>query len=257
MGKAFVTHSTRCACRVIVASLVAGTCFNALAGPPFLTDDPEPVPYQHKEFYAFSAFDEAADGKTAQLPAVEFNYGFAPDFMFHMVVPYVMAFPDAGRIGRGIGDMEVGIKYRFLHESATGPDVAIFPFVELPSGSAARGTGNGQVWYRIPVWAQKSWGPWTTMGGGGYVIDSAPGMRNYWFGGWQLQRTLNDSLTLGGEIFAQQSATAQGAGSTLLTFGGYYSMQFCGCQLLFDAGHAVAGARQTVAYLGLYWTWGS
>lgn len=235
---------------------VIGAASSAWAGPPFLTDDPEPIPYRHKEFYLFSTFDNGPDGKSVQGPAIEFNYGFAPDFMVHMVIPYTMFYPDTGAVGRGIGDIELGVKYRFLHETATTPEVGIFPLIEIPTGNAERGTGNGQIWYRIPIWAQKSWGPWTTMGGGGYVVNRAPGARNYWFGGWQIQRTLNDPLTLGGEIFTQQADTAQGTGSTFVTFGGYYSMAFCRCQLLFDGGHTVAGARHTIGYLGLYWTWG-
>lgn len=236
--------------------LAAGFGRPAVAGPPFLTDDPEIVPYHHKEFYLFSTLDKGADGKTLQAPAVEFNYGFAPNFMVHMVVPYVMFYPDTGARGRGIGDIELGVKYRFLHETADTPEVATFPFVEVPTGSARRGTGNGRVWYRIPVWAEKSRGPWTTMGGGGYVVNHAAGARNYWFGGWQILRVVTDTLTLGGELFSQQADTTAGAGSTFVTFGGYYGMNFCHCQLLFDIGHTVAGERHTIAYLGLYWTWG-
>lgn len=244
------------AVRALCAVLALLLAVPALAGPPFLTDDPVPIPYRHKEFYVFSTLDKTADGKTIQGPAIEFNYGFAPDFMVHMVIPYTMFYPDAGETGRGLGDIELGVKYRFLRESATTPQVGVFPFVELPTGSAARGTGNGRVWYRIPVWAQKSWGAWTTDFGGGYVVDSAPGTRDYWFGGWLLQRVISNSLTLGGEVFAQQASTVPGAGSTFLTFGGYYGMHFCGCQLLFDGGRTIAGETHTVAYLGLYWTWG-
>lgn len=248
-------------CRAIVAGLavlaafLAGVARPALAGPPFLTDDPEPIPYRHKEFYVFSTFDKGPDGTTVQVPAIEFNYGFAPDFMVHMVIPYMMFYPDTGETGRGMGDIEIGVKYRFLHETSSLPEVGVFPFVEVPTGNAARGTGNGQAWYRIPVWAEKSWGSWTTMGGGGYVVNHAPGERDYWFGGWQIQRSVSSSLTLGGEVFAQQADTVGGVGSTFLTFGGYYGMGFCHCQLLFDAGHTVAGASHAIGYLGLYWTW--
>lgn len=35
------------------------------------------------------------------------------------------------------------MKYRFVHESGWRPTVAIFPMVELPSGDAAAGLGNG------------------------------------------------------------------------------------------------------------------
>jgi len=240
----------------ILAFVLLGAASSAWAGPPFLTDDPETLRPQHKEFYLFSTYDKAPDGKEIDAPAVEFNYGVTDNLMFHMVVPYVMFYPDAGPTGRGVGDVELGLKYRFLREAKDTPEVAMFPFVEVPTGNAVRGTGNGQVWYRIPVWAQKSWGRWTTMGGGGYVVNRAPDMRNYWFAGWQVQRELTASFTLGGEVFTQQAATVDGAGSTFVTVGGYYGMDFCGCELLFDGGHTVAGESHAVGYLGLHWEWG-
>jgi len=60
------------------------------------------------------------------------------------------------------------------------------------------------------MWLQKSWGPWTTYGGGGYVINPAPGQRNYCFGGWLLQRDFSERLTLGGEFFAQGKSSDVG-----------------------------------------------
>lgn len=227
-----------------------------MAGPPFLTDDPTPIGYRHKEVYLFSTYDEASEGTTLQGPAAEFNYGFAPNLMVHVVVPYTMFYPDMGVIGRGLGDIELGMMYQFVQESATTPAVGTFPFIELPAGNASRGTGNGQAWYRVPVWAAKSFGSWRINWGGGYVINHAPGARNYGFGGVLLRRTVNSKVTLGGEIFSQQAGAVGGAGSTFVTFGGYYAMAFCDCQLLFDIGHTVAGESHAVGYLGLYWTWG-
>ena len=34
----------------------------AVAGPPFFTDDPEPVELHHSEFYVFSTYDKSGDG---------------------------------------------------------------------------------------------------------------------------------------------------------------------------------------------------
>ena len=39
---------------VIATAMTAFLPSPATAGPPFQTDDPEPVPYQHFEFYTFS-----------------------------------------------------------------------------------------------------------------------------------------------------------------------------------------------------------
>ncbi len=50
----------------------------AFAGPPFLTDDPEPVEYHHWEAYLFSTLDKADQNTYIQGPAVEVNTGAAP-----------------------------------------------------------------------------------------------------------------------------------------------------------------------------------
>ena len=239
------------------AGLLVGVCCatGALAGPPFLTDDPEPVPYRHYEAYVFSSYDGSAAGVSAVGPALEYNIGAAPELQLHLVVPLAWSSPAAGTSAYGLGDMELGVKYRFLDESSAQLQIGIFPIVELPTGSAVRGLGNGQAWYKLPVWVQKSWGPWTSYGGGGFAVNHAPGMRDYFFGGWLLQRDLSDRLTLGAEVFTQGADTETDHATTIANFGGYYNFT-AGFSLLFSAGHSVAGAVHRVAYLGLYWTWG-
>jgi hypothetical protein len=127
--------------------------------------------------------------------------------------------------------------------------------VELPTGSADRGLGNGRVWFRVPLWLQKSWGPWTTYGGGGEAFNSAPGQRNHAFGGWLLQRDLGPHLTLGGEIFTQGADAVDGRGFTAVNVGGGYHFNE-GFSLLFSAGRSIRGGRHTLWYLALYWIGG-
>ena len=240
-------------------ALIVGAAGTVIAGPPFQTDDPEPVDYRHFEAYLFSTYDGTALGSATLGPAFEFNWGVVPDVQLHLVVPLAAFIPPAGTKAFGIGDTEIGVKYRFIHETKHRPEFGIFPFVELPTGNAEAGLGNGRTWYRLPLWVQKSEGPWTTYGGAGEVLNWAPGMHNYPFGGWLLQRDLGKKLTLGGEVFAHGAlgpAALSLRPSTLADFGGYYYFKKPAFQLLFLAGHSVAGQRETIAYLGLYWTWG-
>ena len=44
----------------VLALLALGLAPPAFAGPPFLTDDPEPVDYRHWEAYLFSAYDRSS-----------------------------------------------------------------------------------------------------------------------------------------------------------------------------------------------------
>jgi hypothetical protein len=226
-----------------------------MAGPPFLTDDPEPVEYHHYEFYLFGIMDRTKDDTTIQIPAVEFNYGILPETQFHIIVPYTNNYPGQGAAGHGLGDIELGIKYRFVHENSHLPQIGVFPLIETSTGDAEKGLGNGMTWYYLPLWLQKSFGSWTTYGGGGYVINPAPGMRNYWFSGWLLQKDLSEKLTLGGELFAQGPETTNAEYTIIANLGGYWNFT-PDFSLLFSAGHSVAGEEHMVSYLSLYWTWG-
>ncbi|HTT56805.1 MAG TPA: hypothetical protein VMF63_06835 [Opitutaceae bacterium] len=225
------------------------------AGPPFLTDDPEPVDLHHWEAYLFGTGDRTVDGSAVNGPAGEFNYGVLPDTQVHLVVPVTRVVPSGGGVTSGLGDTELGIKYRFVHENDTTPQIGVFPMAELPTGSADRGLGNGRAWFRLPVWLQKSRGPWTTYGGGGEALNSAPGQRDYPFGGWLVQRDFGPHLTLGGEIFSQGPDTVDGRGFTVANVGGYVNFT-PGFSLLFSAGRSLGGERHTIWYLGLYWTGG-
>ncbi len=245
----------RCACSralAFIACLVAAT-LGLQAGPPFLTDDPEPVELDHWEFYVFGQGAKAADANSISAPATEFNYGVAKNMQLHLVAPVANFSAHGAGWNSGYGDTELGIKYRFLEETDSLPQLGFFPMAEVATGDSSRRLGNGRTWYRLPVWAQKSWGPWTTYGGGGWAVNSAPGQRNCGFAGWLIQRDLGDKLTLGTELFRQGASTTAGAGSTVANVGGTYkfSKDF---NLLFSVGHSISGPRSTVWYLGLYWT---
>jgi hypothetical protein len=227
----------------------------AFGGPPFQTDDPEPVDFHHYEFYTFSTFDRGGGSTTGQGPAFELNVGAAPNLQLHLVVPVAWSRPDAGPTELGAGDIEMGVKYRFIQEKRGRPQVGIFPMLELPSGNAGRGLGNGGLWARLPLWIQKSWGPWTTYGGGGYTINHAPGMQDCAFAGWLAQRQLGKRLILGGEVYYQGAQAVRTEQSTFLDGGGYLTLHG-NLSLLFMGGHSVAGDRHAVGYLGLYYTWG-
>jgi hypothetical protein len=230
--------------------ILAGGTF---AGPPYLTDDPEPTDYQHWEDYLFALGDHTGGGYLIYGPAVEVNYGAWPDTQLSLTVPMTSVggnMPDAS----GFGDVLMGVKYRFLHETNGWPQMAFYPQVNLPTGDATRGLGNGRAWYLLPVWLQKSWGPWTTYGGGGAALNSARGQRNYPFAGWLLQRDIGEHLTLGGELFAQGRDSDDDHAFLALNFGGSYKFNEH-FSVLASAGHSVAGQANLFWYFGLGLNW--
>ena len=199
-------HRAARARTAVVRAAVAGALALLLppaarAGPPYLTDDPEPVEYRHWEVYLASIDFAGPDGQwTGTAPHVEVNYGVVPDVQLHVLAPMAYARTPGGPTTYGYGDTELGVKWRFVEETDSVPMVGIFPLVELPTGDASRGLGNGVAQLFLPVWVQKSFGPWTTYGGGGFWLNPGTGNRNYWFAGWLLQRRLAEWLDVGGEL---------------------------------------------------------
>jgi hypothetical protein len=107
----------------------------------------------------------------------------------------------------------------------------------------------------LPVWIQKSWGSWTSYGGGGYWIHPGPGNRNYWQTGALVQKDLNKYWTLGAEIFYYTSS-AIGSGNQLnFNVGGQYNFDE-GHHLLFSVGRSISGDTDMMSYVGYQWTFG-
>ena len=184
-------------------------------------------------------------------PAWEFNYGLIPNGQFHIVAPLAFDSPAGGPSQFGYGDTELGFKYRFIDEDANGsrPMVGVFPLVEIPTGDEASGLGAGHVRMYFPVWLQKSFGDWTTYGGGGYWVNHGGGTddKDYWFFGWLLQKKVTEKLVIGGEIFHQTANTIEGKDSTGFNIGAVYDFDDHN-HLLVSAGRGIQNASETNLY---------
>ncbi len=228
----------------------------AWAGPPFFTDDPEPVEHLHWEVYLATQWaHDKESGTSATLPHAEVNYGVLPDTQLHLIVPAAYSNPHDAAAQYGLGDIELGVKYRFIHEDEKGwrPQVGIFPIVDLPTGDSSRELGEGRARIFFPVWLQKSWGPWTTYGGGGYWYHPGKDNKNYWFAGWLLQRDLSEALTLGAEIFNSSPQAKGESDETGFNVGGILNLSD-EHHILFSAGRDIKGPTTLFAYLAFQWT---
>jgi hypothetical protein len=190
----------------------------AWAGPPYLTDDPEPTDTGHWELYT-PQFQSAGRGaEFAGSFGAEINYGPLRDVQ--LTVDLLMVFAhDGARWYRGVGDLAASVKYRFYNNERAGLQIAVFPGVTLPT--ATNGLGEGRVTALLPVWAQKDIGPWSVFGGGGYAINPGVGNRNFWKGGAAMTHDFG-RISCGVELFHQGpdavGATAEtnlGAGAIL------------------------------------------
>ena len=226
-----------------------------LAGPPFRTDDPETVDYRHWEFYVATQYENDGGDLSGTAPHFEVNYGVAPNVQLHLLVPDAYARPRGEPALFGPGDVELGVKYRFLEESDHAPMAGIFPLLEVPAGNKARGTGAGQSRLFLPLWLQKSRGPWTTYGGGGYWINPGSGNRNYWYAGWLLQRDIFKWLSLGAEVFHLTPPTDDAGHETGYNLGG--AVNFTETHhVIWSAGTDIRGPASFFCYAAYLITWG-
>jgi hypothetical protein len=132
----FVLTAVACFCFVISASRPAG------AGPPFETDDPDPVACHHVEI-------DVADGRQsapAQTgPIWEADYGPTRNVEVS--------------VGGQPGETAIASAIRFVPETKYDPEVGFLPELTVKS--------DGVPETFFPFWAQKTTGDFTIFGGGG------------------------------------------------------------------------------------------
>lgn len=240
--------------RAYMTCALAAVSFNAWAGPPFVTDDPEPVDLHAWEINYGATYLRAAGSTSGALPSVDVNYGAFTNVQLH-AQPQLAYVRGADGHAYGIGDLELGVKYRF-----TSPDqqrdawmVGIYPMLELPTGSAARGLGAGAHSVYLPLWLQTTRGHWTVFGGAGYWLESATTGRNAWAGGATLLYQVNEGLQVGGEVYASGARSIGDPSSAGFNVGGVQDLGH-GMALLFSAGRGirnVTATNQAAVYLGL------
>jgi hypothetical protein len=236
-----------------LAVLLSFGSWKAHAGPPFLTDDPEPVEYQHWEFYLASLDFKMAGDWSGTAPHVEVNYGVVSNVQLHVIAPLAYDAPSAGPAHYGYGDTELGVKFRFIQETERMPQVGVFPLLEAPTGSAKDNLGNGHPQVFLPLWLQKSWGSWTAYGGGGYGINSGVSNQNWGFVGVVLQRQVLTNVLLGAEVYHQTAKQIGGVNDTGFNIGTVvdFSEQH---HLLFSAGRSIDGPTEFQFYLAYQFT---
>lgn len=226
----------------------------AQAGPPYVTDDPEPTETHQFENYLYVQGTHAAGSFASPGVGIEINYGAFANTQLSWSIPLN---PNPGPGGMGIvwAPLGGGIKYRLIQEDGEGwrPQVAVFPQIFIPIGSASHSTSTTEL---LPIWLQKSVGPWTAFGGGGYTLNPGTNNRNFTIYGCALQRQISDKLELGAELFGQTRDMSEDHGSTATGFAALYDLDET-WHLIGSVNTSIAGARDSDRFsynLALKWT---
>lgn len=216
----------------------------ALAGPPYLSDDPEPTDYKHFEIYTFSQGTALAGDINGQA-GIDFNYGAAPNLQLTVTVPVGYDFPAFGPAAAGLSNVELAAKYRFLTQENFGLDVAVFPRVFLPGASSSVSSSHAS--YLLPLWLEKDWQDWSAFGGGGCEINRGGNSQDFCMMGAVLARRIRQDLQVGLELFHQTPDTQGAAPTTSIGAGVTYDVN-SSFHLLGYLGRGVQNAETTDRY---------
>jgi hypothetical protein len=208
------------------------------------------VEAHHWEVYLFGAGQSLHGERSGLAPAMEANYGPFEDAQLQFQIPMAYARGEEGQSRHGFGDVQAGFKYRFLQETGVLPQLAIYPQVQAPTGRSGEGLGAGHWRILIPLWAQKSFGEWTTFGGGGWWRNPGVGNHDYTIWGWQVQRAFGEGRSLGVEIF-HQGAPSEDEPATTCWDLGFECPIAPHLQLVGSAGRFFQGGRGSVFYVGI------
>ncbi|MGE4303954.1 MAG: transporter [Novosphingobium sp.] len=211
----------RIAAALMLASVAVAT--PAYAGPPFVTDDPEPPEPGEIELITYVEGEHYPRHIASGEGGFDINYGLVEDVQIAMVAALGFQHED-GDDDFGINDLELGVKYRFAHqqEDGSGLDVALYPSVTIPTGENDFSSDKVSVF--LPLWAQKTIGPWEVFGGGGYTLNPGAENKDYWSEAVAVTREVTPKLRLGGEIYHNGSTEVEGHAATGVAFGGEYAL---------------------------------
>jgi Putative MetA-pathway of phenol degradation len=235
------------------AALAGAACLLPInftqAGPPFVTDDPEPPSPGGWEINVPFILEHASGETEMDAPLFDLNYGL-PDIQLKLEIPIKIVHEDSNGIAAGAGDTLIGVKWRFLNNQRSQFQLGTYPQLLLPTGDHAHSLGEGRAAFVLPLVAQQSWGKWTLYGNVGYWWQTAAETRDYFYAGAVLERELNERLEIGVELFGNSPKERGGNSELAFNIGGTWKLS-SHVNLLFSAGRDIVGDTHAMAYVGL------
>lgn len=124
------------------------------------------------EFEAGAEFDRYAGGVHGASTPLVAKIGLAP--RLQLTIAASLTRPP-GIADAGFGDAMVGLKWRVAEHAPLVGDFALLPFLKVPSGSAASGTGTGTTDVTLLLISSHAFGPYSLDINAGYTRRSGSG----------------------------------------------------------------------------------
>ncbi len=127
VGQIVRVMSTVIACAVLIPA--------ASGGPPLVTDDPETPGRGGWEINLSHSIEKTRDEFSMETPLIDINYGLLENDQWKIEFPVLFLDAEDDRGRWGMGDLEVGWKYRFFEEDEQPVMASIYPQVLIPTAT--------------------------------------------------------------------------------------------------------------------------
>ncbi|HYX54393.1 MAG TPA: hypothetical protein VE783_13130 [Candidatus Limnocylindrales bacterium] len=187
---------------LLLLALVNCSAF-AQGGPPFYTNDPGTPGNLNLEVNVSYMPFLYTDQSVSHLPDLDINLGLGKRVQLTYENAWLrVQAPDAAA-KFGLGQSNLGIKWRFYEGGDRGISLSFFPQVLLnnPNNSTERGiTAEGNS-FLLPMQFTKDFGAVSVDCEGGYqLVQKAP---NGWLAGVVVGRKISDKLEIAAEVYSQ------------------------------------------------------
>jgi hypothetical protein len=243
-----LAKSIKVHCGVLGISFLLAVDFSQ-AGPPFVTDDPEPPPPGGWEINIPFILQRTPGKTEMDTPLFDLNYGL-PDIQLKLEFPIEIVNEDSNGTKTGAGDSLIGVKWRFFNNERSQVQFGIYPQLLLPTGDRGRGLGDRGSAFVFPLLAQRNWEKWTLYGNVGYWWQTGAETRDYVYAGAVIEREISERLTLGAELFGNSPKERGGRSELAFNVGGTWRLNQH-LNLLFSGGRDIVGDTTAMAYIGL------
>jgi hypothetical protein len=225
------------------------TASPAWAGPPFITNDPDPPEVGQFEINLPFTLERAPDGgRAGQFVTFDINYGADRFTQLSVEVPVAYSQPAGGGTWAGVGDVLLEYKRRFGTDPRRGY-FGINPQLLLPTGSERRGLGPGRMTAQFPLLYQKQWGKTVFYTDLRYRLRGGEEGRSFWFLGGVVERQVGSRLKVGGELYGTTPKEAGGKHNAGFNLGFRYTVS-PGHVLMVSGGRSFRGDPDLTLFVG-------
>lgn len=234
-------------------SWIACASMRAQGGPPLITNDPGTPGPNSWEINVGLIPDLQQNQRSFHAPDLDINYGVGKRIQLTYEVAWLLETVDPNPMKAGLGQSQLGVKWRFLDNGEGRFQMSLFPQISInnPDRAVQRGLVPRGWSLILPIEMSKKLGPIDVDFEVGYNVNHfGP---NGWITGLALGHQMTKRLELIGELYSL--GTVDGAmHQETWDFGGRYTLH-PSFILLFMSGRSFSGPSsgqpQYIGYFGM------